>query len=563
MRNFLFESVWMLSHRDKTARFVELHPKKNLIWGRNHTGKSSLVKTLFLTLGARPQGKLDKWDEYTVSLVTFQIDGQRLSVLHKSGMRALFYDNGELHAATSDFPEWCEIFSGITGFNLILSGKNSHSVQADPNCFFLPFYINQDGSWQSSWSTFPAIHQFKDPYKSILDYFSGVKPPEYYKAKVQHDAEQLLLADQQKERSLLEKARDRLSVKLPQSGPKLDPENFKFEIEQLTREVTELNKEQERLREKAVSERDLLSSINKQVSLAKQVLGAYEHDAMFLRKGDRGVLVCPVCHAEHKEAFIELLSFVDDARSLYRFTEKMESDASEIQVKINRTLSEICSLEAHYQKISRLLNVRRGELQFHQVIESIGAEQAYSVFAEEFNALDSEIANRVEMIRMLKAELKSFDNRKRSSDILKHFRDAYSAALFELSVSIDKKPSQLNSRPKISGSAGPRAVLAYYAAIWALCYGEYGSFNVPLVIDSPNQQGQDDINLPKVISFVTDKLPSNAQLILGSELKPDQGFDNEIILDRPYNLLEEQFYEDALAEVGPLEKQMFDSLSKG
>ena len=105
MRNFLFENIWMLSRRDRRARRVEFHENKNLIWGRNHTGKSSLVKTMFLTLGAKPQGNLTQWDEHTVSLVGFRVDNRRFQALHSSGIRALF-ENGVLLVATSEHSEW-------------------------------------------------------------------------------------------------------------------------------------------------------------------------------------------------------------------------------------------------------------------------------------------------------------------------------------------------------------------------------------------------------------------------------------------------------------------------
>jgi len=39
----------------------------------------------------------------------------------------------------------------------------------------------------------------------------------------------------------------------------------------------------------------------------------------------------------------------------------------------------------------------------------------------------------------------------------------------------------------------------------------------PIVIDAPNQQGQDTHHLPAIISFLVKKRPEGAQLILGVE----------------------------------------------
>ena len=187
MRSFLFEDIWMLSRRDRRARRVEFHPGKNLVLGRNHTGKSSLIKTLFTTLGARPEGELRQWDENTISKVGFSVDGHRFSVLHQTGTRALFDPEGRILVSTGDHGEWTAAFADATGFNLPLTDKQSRTVPADPKCFFLPFYINQDGSWQADWNTFAGLTQFKAPVGSILEYFTGIKPPEYYEAKSKRD----------------------------------------------------------------------------------------------------------------------------------------------------------------------------------------------------------------------------------------------------------------------------------------------------------------------------------------------------------------------------------------
>ena len=558
MRSFLFEDIWMLSRRDRRAKRVEFHVGRNLILGRNHTGKSSLIKTLFTTLGARPEGELRQWDENTISKVGFSLDGRRFSVLHQTGTRALFDRDGRILISTGDHSEWSSAFSDVTGFNLPLTDKQSRTVPADPKCFFLPFYINQDGSWQADWNTFSGLAQFKAPIGSILEYFSGIKPPEYYEAKAKRDAEQQLLDNLRKERSFLEKARERVGKSCSMSGPKVDPENFRIDIEQLTAEVNEINKRQEILRDQAVKERELLASIHLQTNLAKEALSIYEGDSQFLRSEPREALVCPVCNAEHSESFLDLLTYAEDARSLRDISARLHKDAREIENKLSRTNAEIATLELNYRKVTSLLSTRRGDMQFSQVVESMGAEKAFRAFEDERAVLEAEMSGHLlEQERMTEAMNKLTD-RNRSMEILKIFREAYSSALVELSLPMtDTGKAKLTSRPKLSGSGGPRSVLAYYAALWAACYSEKGSFSVPLVIDSPNQQGQDYINLPKVISFLSDKLPQKAQLILGSEIDTDQPFDQKIELTEQYKLLSESDFDEAEATIGPLVAAMY------
>ncbi|PHM20487.1 MAG: hypothetical protein CK604_06060 [Curvibacter sp. PD_MW3] len=558
MRSFLFEDIWILSRKDKRARIVDFNPGKNLILGRNHTGKSSLIKSLFTTLGATPSGKLQGWNEDTITKVGFSVDGIRYAALHQAGTRALFDAEGQTLTVAQNQSAWSEAFAAATGFNLPLIDKNSKTVLADPRCFFMPFYINQDGSWMAEWDTFTGIQQYKAPILSILEYFTGIKPPEYYAAKAKRDAEQVIIEELRREKASLEKARERVSKSLSMSGPKVDPKNFETEIAQLTTEINELNQKQEILRDQAVKERELLSSIRLQNRLAEEALKVYESDAEFIRSEPRDAIVCPVCNAEHENSFLDLLTYAEDARSLRDITVRLRRDSIEVEARLAKTQGQIDELAAHYRKVSELLGTRRGEMQFTQVVDSLGAERAFSAFEQERAVLEKELGERLLTQERLSEGMEKLTDRARSKDILKTFREAFSSALIALNLPAnDTSKARLNSRPNVSGSGGPRSVLAYYAALWAACYGQMGSFQVPLVVDSPNQQGQDDINLPKIIQFICERLPQRAQLILGSEIDTEHDFDQKHELSDQYRLLNSASFDDVEKVLGPMATLMY------
>lgn len=558
MRSFLFEDIWILSRKDRRAKVMTFKSGKNLIVGKNHTGKSSLIKSLFTTLGAPPSGKLQGWDEDTITKVGFSVDGRRFAALYQAGTRALFDADGKALAIAQNQPTWSEAFATATGFNLPLIDKNSKTVLADPRCFFMPFYINQDGSWMAEWDTFTGIQQYKAPIVSILEYFTGVKPPEYYASKAKKDAEQIFIDELRREKVSLDKARERVSKSLSMSGPKVDPKNFEAEIAQLTTEITDLNRKQETLRDQAVKERELLSSINLQNKLAEEALKVYESDSAFIRSELRDAMVCPVCNAEHENSFLDLLTYAEDARSLRDITVRLRGDAREVESRLSKTQGQINELAVHYRKVSDLLATRRGDMQFTQVVDSMGAERAFTAFEQERAVLEKELGERLLTQERLSAEMDKLTDRARSKEILKTFREAYSSALIALNLpATDTSKARLNSRPKISGSGGPRSVLAYYAALWAACYGPLGSFQVPIVIDSPNQQGQDDINLPKIIQFICEQLPKQAQLILGSEMDADHAFDQKFELSDQYRLLNEASFDEVDTALGPLVTLMY------
>lgn len=563
MKNFKFESIYLLSHREKKGRSEKFHQNKNILIGRNHTGKSSLIKHLFLTLGARPNGKLSQWDESAVSAVRFIINNKAYIALHQLGNRALFDENKNILIVTGQHIEWSMEFAKISGFNLTLINKANETVQAGPACFFLPFYINQDGSWQAEWNTFIGLQRFKSPNAAILEYFAGIKPPEYYEMSAEIKLLKIDLEDLRKEQRFLERARDRLSKSLTFNGPKLESENFEIEIKSLTTEVTELNKKQEKIREKLVREKEILENINLQINLAKDALKTYDLDASYLQSVDREKLICPTCGSEHVDPFLDFFTYSEDARVLRELVIRLKKDSAKVSDEYNKTKSTLSELENRYKSISKILAVRKGNLLFRDVVESAGSEKAFRAFEDEAKKLDDNIKQLLGKIDDLDRNLKELLNRNRSKKILKTFRDAYSSSRIKLNLPpVITKKLRPTSRPNISGSGGPRSILAYYSALWKTCIMDTGAFNVPIVIDSPNQQAQDDINMPKVLKFIANNLPTEMQLIVGSEIDTEYIFENKIELKVPYGLLEEREFEEVNSILEPLLRIMYEGIDK-
>lgn len=562
MKSFRFENIWLLSQRSKKAKHINFHPKKNLVVGRNHTGKTSLIRSLFETLGATPHGKLESWDDSTVSVLEFVVGETHYYVAHQSGRRALFNSKRELLVATSNFQEWSRKFCDVTEFNLVFLDKTESVITpADPACFFVPFYINQDGSWQSEWNTFGALKRFRSPYGAILEYFTGVCPPEYYTARAEKSRENVTLEEHRREFKLLERAIERFSRALPLSGPKVNAENFEAEIALLTREVNELNAKQEELRSAAVREQELLASLEQQVQLADQALAGHDRDVGYLRNEGAPNLICPTCHAEHTKSFIDLLEFVEDGRVLRELSGRLRDDAVEVRRRYVGLRTDLRKLDENYNRIATLLSTRKGDLKFKDVVGSMGAESAFAAFDGERKELQAHIEQALGRVDGFDQKMKSLRNVKKTRGILEEFRAHYMANRTALELpAVDASKMKLTGRPELSGSGGPRSVLAYYAALWQTCQGESAAYSVPVVIDSPNQQAQDDINLPAVLKFIAEGLPTGMQLIVGLENPTEFAFDRVFELKTKYSLLSEADWDEVDAVVEPMVKDMYDQL---
>lgn len=346
------------------------------------------------------------------------------------------------------------------------------------------------------------------------------------------------------------------------NGPKTIPEVFSQDIVRLTEEITALNAEQEQLRNTVVREKETAETLVLQTKMAEHALAHYDSDAAFLKAEPHEVLVCPICHAEHDKAFMDLLRYSEDARVLRSLVVQLKYDSIKATDILAKSRDRFRALDENYARISQILDTRRGELRLDDVVRAMGAETALIAFEAELLELEAKINPLVINIDALTIKLGELTSIKRSKAILEIFRTSYSLALHTLNMPpVDTKGMKLTNRPKLSGSGGPRSILAYYSALWQTSLSEYGSFSVPAVIDSPQQQGQDAANLPIMIEYIATKLPADMQVILAVESPTTFHFDKVIELDESYHLLRTDEYDKIDKFLRPFKEEMYKELT--
>src|SRR5690606_33180707 len=119
MKSFRFKNIWLLSESEQRARSESFSPRKTLLVGMNHTGKSSLIKSLLTALGAFPTGELDRWSKDAAVLVEFSIDGVSYYAVQKHKYRGLFDADGNLIFTSDNATAWGRRFANLVGFNLV------------------------------------------------------------------------------------------------------------------------------------------------------------------------------------------------------------------------------------------------------------------------------------------------------------------------------------------------------------------------------------------------------------------------------------------------------------
>ena len=90
------------------------------------------------------------------------------------------------------------------------------------------------------------------------------------------------------------------------------------------------------------------------------------------------------------------------------------------------------------------------------------------------------------------------------------------------------------------------------------------SIDFPLVIDAPNQQGQDASHLPQMLTFIFEHAPRNTQVIVATEdvgAVAIPGLDVRIYGERKRQVLRESEYDEVLAIMTPFTDAILASTS--
>lgn len=179
----IFNKILIADLNTKTAKLVNFAKGINVITSEeNHVGKSSLVKSLYHSLGAEV-GFDEMWDKKSKLYITEIIINNYIYkfVRHNGKFVVLKNDNIEL-ITDSISVELAKYYEYILNFSVYLPNKNTGRHELAPPVFtFLPYYIDQDTGWgMEPYTSFQYLDQYNKRYRQTsLYYHLGVYNKDY------------------------------------------------------------------------------------------------------------------------------------------------------------------------------------------------------------------------------------------------------------------------------------------------------------------------------------------------------------------------------------------------
>lgn len=555
MKKLYISEILLLSRKERKAKKVSFDPKRTVIIGTNSTGKSSLVKSIFRTFGAETVMHHKFKDAKVTSLVRFKIGNDDYQIL-RDGKRYSIFDGDDNFIRNFDSVtyELAPFLGEIFDFEPIFESRNGKFIVPPPAFLFLPFYMDQDNSWSHTWSAFKNLMQFKKYRNNCIYYHSGLRPNEYYRLneKIGELQENINVLDN--EYKTTKKILSDVQGRLSQSEFNIDIDAFRIEIKNLLIELEKLKKLEESVRKNLHEKYHYKVVYESQINIVKKAIKENQKDLRVLTDDLPDIVSCPTCGAEYENDFSVRFDIAADEQRSHELLTEISKEYSDLIDEIQELEDKLTETSLEKQNVDEILNQKKGELTLKDVIDSSGKNQVRDIFTDKHSELKSMIFDASRAMDKFEKKLGAIVDIKRKNEIIDYFRSTFEKNLNSLDVTtLDKdqyKSILTVIENKETGSSLPRALIAYFFTFLNVIKKYSDSAFCPIVIDSPNQQEQDEFHIDKIMKFINKNQPDDTQIILSLTDTHGEDFDCKYVkLENKYSLLQADQYDSIYNEL--------------
>ncbi len=554
MTRLRFHEILLLSAKEKTARRVKFPSLVTVIKGENDFGKSCLIKSLYTAFGATPKQVHPNWNRLAVTLlVHFDVGGTHYRILKAGRLYTIFNSEDAIVGSYGSVTKGLgPFFATLFDFHLELTNNSSaQPEQATPAFLFLPFYADQDASWIDNWDSFDFLRQFKAYRPAIAQFHAGIKPNEYYKAKSRKTLAETDLEQVRQERSVINRVLERIEL-ISNTQFDLSITNYEQEIVLLLRRCNELQKSEAALREELVAIENRRSSIERQKEITELAATELGKDFEFASEKLAEEIECPTCGAEYHNSFAERFGIAQDEDQMRALLVQLNDEYEVCVSDLEKKKATVAAASEQIAQITAILEMRQGEIKLKDILRSEGKKEVRTVLRDELKALNQRIGELDDQVINAEKEMKDASSKKRSKEIREYYHGRMNAFLQQLQVKelTEAGYKEVYSKIRENGSDLPRALLAFYFAIIKTIERYSTTTRCPIVIDSPRQQDQDPENWKRMLEFMRDQRPADAQMVVG--LVDDMGISlggDVIELTDERQLLQKDQFEDVAEEL--------------
>ena len=560
MKRLIIQKLIVISQIESLSLEIPFKRGLNIILGGNKTGKSSIIKSIFTTLGCDCKSIEADWKKLISSyLLFFDYGNKQFCIVRQDKKFQIFEYSGHAYSCiieTEEFHKYSNCLMDILEINMPCISNDGKQFNVTPPLLFRFQYIDQDNGWNKIADSFNRVGYIKDWKPNTNKYVCGYLDDTYYKLQAQKIEQTLLKDDKEKELNYNQNFVSRISSTLNQIK---DIQS----VDEVTTSIESLLAKSEELRKMRFSYNTEMTILENDIFINQRKLHTVEHNLTETKKdieyamNQDDKLVCPICGTEYKNGLDEQLNITSDYANCENLINKLKNSISvsirnleNIKEKYIAVGLEIQSLEQQIEKSHELLS-------YSSFYKNKGQYEIYDSCKQQLDILQQEINSYISKIAIIDDEINKQKSRKRSKDIREDIEN-YCRILAD-AINLPKTFIQLRDFVQIlthTGSETPRLVYMYQSALYLYNLNRaYSPFNF-YVVDTPNQQGQDTNNLESIFNSLELFLSDEGQVIVGTERKTgmEQKASNVITLTEKRRCLNNINYEKHLELFKDLQK---------
>ena len=409
MSNLRFSKLYLLSQNERAGLAISFKNRPTLVRAPNNHGKSAILKSLYDTFGAQPHKIDDSWKRAnTNSVVEFTLNDGHFVILKSAGTYAIFDANRNLLLNTSKISDvLAPYLANLLNFRLVMADKGDQVRIPPPAYIFAPFYVDQDNGWIKPWSSFSRMY-LPNTARLLSEYYSGIRPNEYYEAVATRDQLRASLLSAETERKAVSDALQKIRSAAAQV-------TLSYELDDFSEETDRLVTESQRLHDAQVSHRQRSAALNEERQLwadQRDILsGALaEMDQSLTTAASHPTHVeCPTCGQEYENSLKEQFGLVEDIDGLISARLNASRKLSELDTLIKDQRANLGEIERALSRVDAVFAIRKAELTFKDVVAAEGRTEARRLLQTRLAEIDAAMG-------VLQGEISEQQNRIRAAE---------------------------------------------------------------------------------------------------------------------------------------------------
>lgn len=520
-----YKSFFAYSEKTNKYFFTEFKDGVNIVFGRNTSGKSTLIQSILYTFGIndvktplkdildeKPIFRLDcelSRKDTSINL-TFIRDDETIYIQQDKKVIKSFVGisgNGSEHFKLKLFLH--ELFD----FNLQLEQKNE-IVKASIETMFLPYYIAQSTGWVYLRKSFSGLEYYKNFKYDYLDYYLGIENEIDREEKQKLEKEKLNLENEIKFLNEFETTNEKLTI------TKMLDENF---ISEANNYIEKFKEKEEDLRKK---ESEYIDKCNK--------LSFYSTRIKILNKVKRNHIKqnpekdnCPVCQNKLNYSIESIYEYHQDLNDTENQLNEIKEKQKKLQGIINSLKKTIEELKEEIKKEFQIVKkYEQEQITFEKWLNNKSNTKLIQNIELKLGKLNEQLQIKIDDLKKYKTDE---EIQKIRDDFDSEFSKLFNVYLKELNVEsksvYDYKYTTLykSSVFPLQGVELHKTVLAHNFAFNKIINdSNKNSHRLPFLIDAIFKEDIDSGNKKTILDFVNKNQPLDTQTIISIAYKDEE-----------------------------------------